>query len=197
MDHHYDIAVIGMGCAGSHVVLELLARQTNLKVVIIDDFKSDSLKKTWSYWEKGNSRWDHLISHSWKKGSFITTNDFIQLNLTPYIYKTIESHDFIAFAKAELQQHDNFTFIEEKVISVSTDKVKTINCVLQKITANIVLDSLIDKVFFTDTKAITLQQHFKGWVIKTDCTVFNSKEFIMMDYRLRDNATTSFTYILP
>lgn len=51
--------------------------------------------------------------------------------------------------------------------------------------------------FFKDTQAITLQQHFKGWVIKTEEPVFNPEEFVMMDYRLREPETTSFTYILP
>lgn len=197
MDHHYDIAIIGMGCAGSHVVQELLRRKTDLKVVVIDDFKANSLEKTWSYWELGKGLWDHLISHSWDKGSFIMPYDFIHLDLDGYVYKTIESRDFIAFAKAELQQHPNFQLLEEKVHKVSGNKVQQIECDHSRITADLVLDSRIDKAFFTDTQAITLLQHFKGWVIKTEQSVFNPEEFVMMDYRLRDPGTTSFTYVLP
>ncbi|AUC79357.1 lycopene cyclase [Nonlabens sp. MB-3u-79] len=197
MDHHYDIAIIGMGCAGSHVVQELLRRKTNLKVVVIDDFKANSLEKTWSYWEQGKGLWDHLISHSWDKGSFIMPHDFIHLDLDGYVYKTIESRDFIAFAKAKLQQHPNFQLLEEKVQKVYGNKVQQIECDHSRITADLVLDSRIDKAFFTDTQAITLLQHFKGWVIKTEQPVFNPEEFVMMDYRLRDLGTTSFTYILP
>ena len=39
MDHHYDIAIIGMGCAGSHVVHELLRRNVDKKIVVIDNYK--------------------------------------------------------------------------------------------------------------------------------------------------------------
>ncbi|MEN8816488.1 MAG: lycopene cyclase family protein [Nonlabens sp.] len=197
MDHHYDIAIIGMGCAGSHVVQELLRRKTDLKVVVIDDFKSDSLDKTWSFWELGKGKWDHLISHSWKNGSFIVPNNRIDFGLNDYVYKSIESRDFIAFAKAELQKDSNFTLIEEKVLRVSGKELRTIHCDTVKITANLVLDSRIDPAFFKDTNATTLKQHFKGWVIKTEEPVFNLEEFVMMDYRLRDTGTTSFTYVLP
>ncbi|MGJ8684024.1 MAG: lycopene cyclase family protein [Nonlabens sp.] len=197
MDHHYDIAIIGMGCAGSHVVQELLRHKTTLKVVVIDDFKAKSLEKTWSYWEKGTGRWDHLISHSWEKGTFIMPTDLIPLDLNPYVYKTIESHDFIAFAKAELQKHPNFSIIEEKVKSVSGDEIRTVHCDSTDITTNLVLDSRIDPAFFTDTKATSLQQHFKGWVIKTEQPAFDPEEFVMMDYRLIDAGTTNFTYVLP
>ncbi|PPK93047.1 lycopene beta-cyclase [Nonlabens xylanidelens] len=197
MDSHYDIAIIGMGCAGSHIVQELLRRKTDLNIVIIDDFKALSLDKTWSFWEKGNGKWDHLISHSWKKGSYIMPDDFIPLDLDPYVYKTIESRDFIAFAKAELQQKSNYTLIEEKVQSVSGAEIKKIVCEQATINASIVLDSRIDPKFFKDTEATTLQQHFKGWVIKTERPTFDPEVFTMMDYRLRDAGTTSFTYVLP
>lgn len=203
MDSHYDIAIIGMGCAGSHIVQELLRRKTDLNIVIIDDFKALSLDKTWSFWEKGSGKWDHLISHSWKKGSYIMPDDFIPLDLDPYVYKTIESRDFIAFAKAELQQNPNFTLIEEKVNNVEYDDEKGHNKKIHidystgTLSASIVLDSRIDPKFFQDTKATTLQQHFKGWVIKTEQPTFDPEVFTMMDYRLRDAGTTSFTYVLP
>jgi lycopene beta-cyclase len=197
MDHHYDIAIIGMGCAGSHVVLELLRRKSNLNIVIIDDFKANSLEKTWSFWEKGKGRWDHLISHSWNKGSFIMPDNFIDLDLEDYVYKTIESPDFIAFAQAQLQQKSNYFLIKEKVKGVTGDEIKTIHCETTKFTSNLVLDSRIDPGFYNDKKATTLLQHFKGWVINTEKSVFNPKDFVMMDYRLRDAGTTSFTYVLP
>lgn len=197
MDSHYDIAIIGMGCAGSHIVQELLRRKVHLNILIIDDFKAASLDKTWSFWEKGKGKWDHLISHSWKKGSYIMPDDFIGLDIDPYVYKTIESRDFIAFAKAELQQKPNFTLIEDKVQSVSSGEIKKIVCEQGTVTASVVLDSRIDPKFFQDTKANTLQQHFKGWVIKTQQPTFDPEVFTMMDYRLRDAGTTSFTYVLP
>lgn len=197
MDHHYDIAIIGMGCAGSHVVLELLNRSSNLKVAVIDDFKSNSLEKTWSYWEQKTGKWDHLVSRSWDKGSFIIDKDEISLDLDNYRYKSINSQDFISYSKNKVLKTPSMSLIEERVEVVSGDKIKTIKCSNTVITAAIVLDSRIDKAFFKDTNAISLQQHFKGWVIKTKEAFFNPDEFIMMDYRLRDPGTTSFTYLLP
>lgn len=186
-----------MGCAGSHVVLELLKRKSDLKIAVIDDFNSNSLEKTWSYWEQKEGKWDHLLSRSWSKGSFLISNDAISLDLDNYRYKSIASQDFIAYTKNKVLQAISMHLIEDRVEGVSGDEFKTIKCSNTILTADLVLDSRIDKVFFKDTNATTLQQHFKGWVIKTKEAFFNPDEFIMMDYRLRDPGTTSFTYLLP
>ncbi|WP_124980010.1 lycopene cyclase family protein [Nonlabens xiamenensis] len=204
MDHHYDLAIIGMGCAGSHVVLELIRRQSNIKVVVLDDFQKGSMDKTWSFWEIGTGKWDHLVHHRWEKGAFIMPDDHIELTLTPYLYKSIESSDFIAFAKAELQQHESFTLIEQQVKEVlspaALDSEKSYHQIIygnERLFAHQVLDSRVPHAYFEDQKSLGLKQHFEGWVIKTEEEYFDPSVFTMMDYRLRDPGTTSFTYVLP
>jgi lycopene beta-cyclase len=201
MDHHYDIAIIGMGCAGSHVVLELLRRNVNKKVVVIDHYSKPAITKTWSYWEKEAGHWDHLIYKRWNKAWFKTSQESLELNVTPYNYKSINSNDFTAFAKAELEQSSYFTFIDATVDGVHRDQdthhYLSFNDGADHCTANLVLDSRIDPQFFEDTKAVTLKQHFKGWVIETKADHFDPDRFTMMDYSLMDPGTTSFTYVLP
>jgi lycopene beta-cyclase len=199
MDHHYDIAIIGMGCAGSHVVLELLRRNVNKKIVVIDNYSKEKMTKTWSFWEKGIGKWDDLVYKSWDKAWFKTASESLDLDVKPYSYKSIDSAVFTAFAKAELEKSPYFTFVNSKVEKVQPLEKGSfeISCGNEKITSKIVLDSRIDPAFFTDKKAIALQQHFKGWVIETKEDHFDPERFTMMDYTLMDAGTTSFTYVLP
>ena len=95
MDNHFDIGIIGLGNAGSHVVLELLSRAENYKIVVTDKFTEDSMHKTWSFWEKGVGKWDHLLHHSWSKAIFKAPNICDETNIAPYKYKSIKSKDFI------------------------------------------------------------------------------------------------------
>lgn len=198
MDHHYDIAIIGLGCAGSHVALELLRQQPDLKLLVIDNAPTGVAKK-WSYWEQGIGKWDHLILKKWNHGVFKSEQGSIELDLKPYAYKTMDSGVFFAFAKAELLKHSNSTYIHASVkhVTQNNNDLKLIEHTDGKSLAKLVLDSRIEPVFFTDKHAITLQQHFKGWTIETASDSFNANSFTMMDYTLRDHGTTSFTYVLP
>lgn len=198
MDHHYDIAIIGLGCAGAHVVLELLRCKPDLRIVVMDN-APQQVDKKWSYWEKGTGKWDHLILKKWNHGIFKSASRTIALNLNPYIYKTIDSTDFIAFAKTTLEHHPNTTFIHTTVTEIvaQASGIQEITHTTGKTQAQTILDSRIDPAFFKDKKAITLQQHFKGWTVETPVDSFNPDCFTMMDYSLRDTGTTSFTYVLP
>jgi len=60
-----------------------------------------------------------------------------------------------------------------------------------------VFDSRVPQQFFDDTRATTLLQHFKGWVIETHQPTFSESTFTTMDYRMPYKDTTSFIYILP
>lgn len=202
MDHHYDIAIVGMGCAGSHLVLELLRRGVNKKIIVIDNYSNAPVTKTWSFWEHDTGQWDHLIYKSWNKAWFKTKKESLHLNVNPYVYKSIDSHDFTAFAKAELEKNSLFTFKDTLVSDIQLDQTTgknhiTYNNASEHCIADLVLDSRINPDFFKDKKAVTLQQHFKGWIIETDTDYFDPDQFTMMDYSLMDPGTTSFTYVLP
>ncbi len=202
MDHHkYDIAIVGMGCAGSHILLQLLenAATRDRKIIILDDYHADSLDKTWSYWEKGSGKWDHLTSHQWSNGEFYSHKVDINFALAPYSYKTIESREFIAFAKAQLHKYPNCTFVNaavDRVTVVSPDEV-IIKTDEKFYKAALVLDSRVPTAFYKDERETTLKQHFLGWKVKTAQESFDPSSFVMMDYRIEDPGTTSFIYVLP
>ncbi len=198
MDHHFDIAIIGLGCAGSHVALELLKQQPDIKLVVIDNAPS-TIHKKWSFWEKSNGKWDDLVLKEWNHGLFKSEQGTIELDLNPYAYKTIDSRDFIAFAKAELLKHPNCSLINATVNSIDQtgNNTRNINHTEGDTYSKLVLDSRIDTAFFKDKTAVTIQQHFKGWTIETKKKSFYPERFTMMDYSLRDPGSTSFTYVLP
>jgi lycopene beta-cyclase len=64
--------------------------------------------------------------------------------------------------------------------------------------ASHVFDSRIPEEFSVEnTSSISIIQHFKGWVIKTETDTFVDDSVTMMDYRLKDGNQTTFMYVLP
>lgn len=197
---HFDYIIIGNGLAGLQLALKMTSEAffDKKRIGLFDISKKEINDKTWSFWEKAPSQWHHIAHKSWHKASIITSEKEISLELTPYSYKTIRAIDFYNHAKTTLSKNKNIEFIIEHVESViETDFVKILTN-KNTYTAAHVFDSRIPETFSINSKAnISIIQHFKGWVIKTENKVFDKNVITMMDYRLKDGGQTTFTYVLP
>lgn len=195
----YDYIIIGTGIAGLQLAYEISKHSffDKKNIALIDKSKKTTNDKTLSFWEKGQGNWDSIVTKSWDEALVYAHNKKHSLKLLPYTYKTINALDFYNKIKSELSKLANFCFINEEVISVkdiNNPKIKTNKNLYE---AKHVFDSRIPKDFFCRNKFITLIQHFKGWVIKTDSPSFAISKFTMMDFRLKDGNQTCFMYILP
>ncbi|WP_282124683.1 lycopene cyclase family protein [Algibacter mikhailovii] len=197
---YYDYIIIGNGLAGLQLALKMAEDHffDSKTIALIDPSNKNTNDKTWSFWEKDDGQWKSIIHKTWQRASVLTNQKKIDLKLKPYYYKSIKSIDFYNDAKAKLNACKNITFIREKVISLEeshTPVVKTIN---QHFSGSHVFDSRVPEAFsFNLEDSISIIQHFKGWVIKTEDDVFDERTLTMMDYRLKDGNQTTFTYILP
>jgi len=197
---HFDYIIIGNGLAGLQLALKFANDSyfKNKQIALIDPSEKNANDKTWSFWEHKPSQWNSLSLKSWNHASVITSKTTTELDLHPYSYKTIRAIDFYTEAKAHLSQLDNIHFIVDHVTSVVEDYQVSVITKLNSYTATHVFDSRIPNEFSTESKdCISIIQHFKGWVIKTESDVFDADKVTMMDYRLKDGNQTTFTYVLP
>jgi lycopene beta-cyclase len=169
----------------------------NKKIGLIEKENEHIPKKTWCYWESGSGRWDQLIDHQWSKGRFVTQNQQIELMLSPYIYKKLDAATFHTFARQKIETAENITWIEDEVIEVVAEKPVRISGINRDYKASQVFDSRIDPDFYQDKRAKKIWQHFKGWEIETEEPAFDPEIFTMMDYRIKYQEATTFTYVLP
>ena len=197
---HFDYIIIGNGLAGLQLALKLSEDTffSNKTIALIDPSEKNTNDKTWSFWEKESSQWDSIISKSWNKASVLTSEKDIQLDLKPYSYNTIKAIDFYKYAKMKLQTKDDIHFIIESVASVEENEDLLVTTNNSTYSASHVFDSRVPEEFsIQNNKSISIIQHFKGWIIKTENNCFNDSKVIMMDYRLKDGNQTTFMYVLP
>lgn len=195
-DYYY--AIVGGGLAGLQLALSLSEDIffKGKKIAIIDPSAKKSNDKTWCFWEKGAGKWDEIVSKSWKKGLFITEKNSNILDLKDYSYKLLRSIDFYEHVKEKLENSPYIFFIQDEIKSIDP-VTRTAIGAEKNYTATHFFDSRPGKNYENDPKSTVIYQHFKGWKIKTQKPVFNSESFTMMDYRIRYQDATSFTYILP
>lgn len=197
---HFDYIIIGNGLAGFQLAIALSNDSffNNKKIALIDKDPKSTNDKTWCYWEKGSGKWDHLITKSWETAYFYSANKTLELHLQPYTYKMLESIHFYNEARRILSNKKNIHCILEEVLSVEELSKISVTTPKAKYTATHVFDSRITPDFQAKKENyVTIAQHFKGWTIETDTPVFDIDSFTMMDYRIKHNNQTTFTYVLP
>ena len=197
---HFDYVIIGNGLAGLQLAINMASDSffDDKYIALFDTSKKNINDKTWSFWETEPSIWNNITHQSWNKASVITSQKHIELKLHPYSYKTIRSIDFYDYAKKTLSDKKNIEFVLEHVEFVNEGKTVNIATKNKNYSATHVFDSRLPESFTVDSKKyISINQHFKGWVIKTEHNSFDKDVITMMDYRLKDNNQTTFTYILP
>lgn len=197
----YDFAIIGAGAAGLHLALAMQDDDffRDKSILILEKESKDTNDRTWSFWETGKGKWDKLIAHEWRGGKMYTPNKEITLDLGPYRYKMLRSLDFYSYAKEKIEAAHNFHWKKEEVKNVSEiENAVIISGEEANYQASQVFDSRISPDFFKQQDNYTrIQQHFKGWFIKTEENVFDPEVFTIMDFRLTYKGTTSFSYVLP
>ena len=198
--NHFDYIIIGNGLAGLQLSLQLSNDPffDNKQIALIDKSDKDVNDKTWCFWEKSLGKWDDIAYKTWGFAKFYSSKKTLNLALKPYNYKMICSLDFYKKAKEELSTKSNFHFIINDVIKVTEIELVTVTCNSISYTAHHVFDSRIHDDYFIEKDNYTrINQHFKGWIIKTETDVFDPDVFTMMDYRLKDGDQTTFIYVLP
>ena len=201
MQNKYDYIILGAGLSGLTTALRM-ARDPffkNASIAIIDQNLNKKNDRTWCFWETTPNLYESIISYSWPtvliKGKELNTT----IDISPYTYKKVESEQLYAFAKAELSQHSNITFIEGKVTHITEKEhgaiVKTVD---YEYHATTILNSIYKpEQLENQREAVVLQQHFIGWFVKTDKAVFNPKVATYMDFSIAQKGNCRFMYVLP
>jgi len=197
---HFDYIIIGNGLAGFQLALKLSQDSyfNDKQIALIDPSEKSVNDKTWSFWQTEPSQWNSIITKSWKKASVFTSKKEINLELNPYTYNTVKALDFYTEAKAQLNTKENIQFIIEEVTSVKDNETVLVTTNRNSYSASHVFDSRLPDEFSVENKSsISIIQHFKGWIIKTENNCFDDTKVVMMDYRLKDGEQTTFMYVLP
>ena len=168
-------------------------------IAIIDQNLQKGNDRTWCFWETTPDIFEDVVSYTWPsilvKGNGLDT----PIDIAPYTYKKVESSDLYAFAKAELSQHSNITFIEALIgnVATSTDSASVVTNIGEFLAATVLNGIYKPEVLEKQTQKAVLQQHFIGWFVKTKEAVFNPRVATYMDFSIPQRGNCRFMYVLP
>jgi lycopene beta-cyclase len=197
----YDYIILGAGASGLMLAYRMSqdAFFDDKSILIIDKIKDKGNDRTWCYWEDGEGEWDQLLTKSWPKIYFGSDSVSKTINISPFNYKMIRSEKFYISLWGRIKLKQNITFIEDTVDSFSElEKGVQVITKSTRYFASKLFNSLPNpKVYVSQKKYPVLQQHFVGWVIKTEEEIFDDSVAKFMDFRVEQNGNTRFMYVLP
>lgn len=195
-----DILFAGAGLAG----LSLLYRGIKAglwkhqQIVVVDQSAKTDNDKTWSFWEKRESPFAHLIKHRWTD-LFFYKNDGqeIRLDTKDYTYNSIKSIDFYNHVRQFLSQFDQIRFVEAEIVGMeSADQAATLHTTRGTYSATYLFNSIYNRPDVQQGMHYFLQ-HFKGLRIRTRENIPTKPAAWLMDFRTGQENGTTFFYTLP
>ena len=195
----YDYIIAGSGCAGLSLLYRLLKTPLlqDKSILVIDQDHKKSNDRTWCFWEKSPGLFESIVHAKWNKLEFLSTEFKKELNLESYTYKMIQGIDFYNFVINYAKKFKNVSFVQETINSIDNiDKKAVLKTTKNRYTANYIFNST--NLFNPKiNEQNSLLQHFKGWIIKTEKTVFNPEIGRLMDFRVSQENGATFMYVLP
>lgn len=200
MDKHYDLIILGGGCAGLSLAMRLADLGTQSPVTLIIEKRSDYFNdRTWCFWDEGNPALKDWADHAWQ--SFEIQYDDKQLikNCSHNPYLMISALTFYTRAIQKILANQlRFRLNNHESV---LDVIKLPNQ-SWRITTNI--DVYTTKQI-VDTRPVSdvqdgmslLWQSFIGFEIEVNKALFDNKKFTLMDIDKNFQSGLGFTYILP
>tara|TARA_Y100000991_G_C21974001_1_gene351131 strand:- start:3140 stop:4297 length:1158 start_codon:yes stop_codon:yes gene_type:complete len=196
----YDIIFCGCGLSTLIFLQKIISDSyfDNKSILVIEKNAYSIPKKTWSFWESKNSKWNDFVIKSWDNISFKSHNFNTKKKLDTINYKMIKSELFYKKILDDLKSLTNITFHNAEVKSVQDNgnQVK-VNTDSNQFLGNKVFNSIIDNSYLEDDNYPVLLQHFMGWSIKVNEDRFDENTALLMDFSIKQNDETRFFYVLP
>ena len=199
MPNTYDIIISGGGLAGLSLVHHLLHSPWREKrILLIDREQKRANDRTWCFWEASPGPFEHLVHQRWDRLHFYGPEFGRRLDIRPYEYKMIRGIDFYRSVGAEIEAAPNVELrygqVERLIDAGEKGQVQLTDG------SSFEADWVFNSIFFgtIDRKTCNyLDQHFKGWVVRTSEPAFDADTAVLMDFRIPQLGETRFFYVLP
>ena len=197
----YDFIFTGVGCAALSLVMRMIkgGKFADKRILLIDKEPKTKNDRTWCFWEKENGFFEEMVYKKWDTISFLSDDFSSDMDIAPYEYKMIRGIDLYQYCFKKISQQENIDILYGDVTQSAIHKEGItihIDGKMEHFDYATIFNSILPKQP-PAPGTINLLQHFKGWMIETPATAFEPSRAIFMDFRVKQNADTTFAYVLP
>lgn len=193
---HFDALILGGGCAGLSLAVELLQRGYGGRLLIVEPRQNYDRDRTWGYWNVLPHAFEDAVSHRWS--TWIARSqgrDAVQTS-SRYAYEHIPADRFYASALARIDAApDAELWLATRAGSPrQTATGFVVETSRGEVQAPLVFDSRPPPRSAVRSR---LTQHFLGWEVRAQSPAFDPSRVLLMDFLKDQGLENAFCYLLP
>lgn len=200
MNNHYELVILGGGCAGLSLSMRLAEHGNLAPNTLILEKRAEYLNdRTWCFWDEGEPALKDWADHAWQR--FVIKNGVEQFSKSckDHVYKMLSAETFYKRATTAISANaKRINLLKNQTIIGVTKTPDQTWC----ITTN---DTIYTATKVVDTRPASgiqdadsiLWQSFLGDEIETSTNVFDVSEFVLMDFDVTFTDGLGFVYVLP
>jgi lycopene beta-cyclase len=199
MQNKYDLIILGGGCAGLSLAMNLSEHGKSCpKVLILERRESYVNDRTWCFWDTESTYLKELTQKRWPEIEIKTAQGSTIVNVKQTPYQMLPAEVFYRVALEAIGKNNNITVQYHAVVQALPVYNKELWQVLvgsEQYSAPSIVDTRPQKA--PQTGDAVLWQSFYGHEIACDREVFADQTATLMDFDQTDPALICFCYVLP
>lgn len=198
MNSHFDLIIIGGGCAGLSLAYQLsLFGESCPRTLIVEERANYTNDRTWCFWDVNEPIHRNLAPHVWH--NFVIKNNQLaqQYSCKETPYFMLPSDIFYEAALRAIKSNTKIEMLTGEKLSGDLIKKDTWQIQTSQFiaTSTNVIDTRPNKAI---TKKDSLMwQSFVGYEIELEHPLFNQDELVLMDFDANFKEGLGFIYCLP
>lgn len=195
---HYDIIIIGAGCAGLSFIKALNQLSQSYRILILEQAESIQAipPKTWSFWTQKPDQFKNILWHEWDTWFLSTQSKKNILHSKRHRYQSIHSEHYLSDCIENIKNNPLITLLfDQPVIDVTYPSKK--RCRIQTPSNLWSCDWLIDTRPVTVKDDCELVQSFIGHYIESETPIFDDAQAGLMTRLSTNQGIIKFIYFLP
>ncbi|MDJ0865471.1 MAG: lycopene cyclase family protein [Myxococcota bacterium] len=193
----FDHLVLGGGCAGLSLAVELAARRPRAeRIAVVEPRTAYRRDRTWCSWDLATHRFESAVSHSWCRWKLrLGGVDRVHASAR-YRYREIPADRFYALAVERLSAREGCELhlgAAAHQLAAQANEVR-VETDAGPLRGRFVYDA---RPGAPGDEPPELLQHFVGWRVRAGHEVFDPRTVTLMDFDVSQDAGIHFVYVLP
>jgi len=200
MNHQSDLIILGGGCAGLSLGMNLAKQgESSPRTLILEGRQEYINDRTWCFWGGFGSDSEKLATHRWESFLVATAKDRITCRCKENPYLMVAAKDFYQNALGVIDQSSRINLKMESIVSGEVLKrggLWHVETPMGVYTASRIVDTRPKAPHFGDFEPL-LWQSFLGEEITTEEEIFDPGCVELMDFSGSSSERILFLYVLP
>ena len=200
MDKHYNLAILGGGCAGLSLAMRLAEAGSSAPSTLVLEknahYKND---RTWCFWDESEPELKNWVDYAWLNFEIKNGSKTFTKNCKNHAYLMLSAQTFyersltkIASNKQSVTMLTNQDILE---VTKTHDQTWQIITASGTYSADKIVDTRPNKQINDDESL--LWQSFVGYEVETSLDTFDANTFVLMDLDASFSQGIGFVYVLP